>query len=63
MNSFQYAIAKAAWEAFQETQKTRESPREQFSFDDIGATRQRAWLSAAEAVLRVVQKYASGWQQ
>jgi hypothetical protein len=55
MNSFQYAIAKAAWEAFHRRAET--------DFDNLEDKAQRAWLAAAQAVLDSAQKYASGCQQ
>lgn len=55
MNSFQYVIAKAAWEAFRVKHGS--------SFDDLPDIEQRAWLRAAQAVLDTAGKYASGWAQ
>ena len=60
MNSFQYAIAKAAWEAHYEATNEAQSIG---SFDKLDSKKQRAWLAAATAVLETAQKYASGWQQ
>jgi hypothetical protein len=60
MNSFQYAIAKAAWQAYHEA--THEAPL--FGgFDKLGIETRRAWLAAAIAVLDTASKYASGWQR
>ena len=55
MNSFQYAIAKAAWEGFE--------VKHGDDFDDLTDIEQRSWLKAAQAVLDTAQRYASGWQQ
>ena len=60
MNSFQYAIAKAAWEAHYETINETQPGG---GFDGLGDKKRRAWLAAAQAVLETAQKYASGWQQ
>ncbi|HME59227.1 MAG TPA: hypothetical protein VKF63_12870 [Terracidiphilus sp.] len=55
MNSFQYAIAKAAWEGFRLKHGS--------DFDDLPDVEKRAWLAAAQAVLDTARRYASGWTQ
>jgi protein-disulfide isomerase len=59
MNSFQYAIAKAAWEASYEANHEDEFA----GFDDLSPKRQRAWLAAAIAALEKAAEYAAGRSQ
>ena len=59
MSSFQYAIARAAWEAHHEAKHESNAK----SFDKLDGESQRAWLAAAIAVLEIAAKYASGWAQ
>jgi len=60
MNSFQYAIARAAWEAhYEATNEAQPST----GFANLSAIKQRAWLAAAQAVLDIAQRFASGRAQ
>jgi predicted porin len=60
MNSFQYAIAKAAWEAhYEATNEAQPST----GFANLAANKQRAWLAAAQAALDTALKFASGRAQ
>lgn len=61
MNSFQYAIAKAAWQAYHEA--THEARPLFGGFDKLGAENRRAWLAAAIAVLDTAERFGSGRQQ
>jgi hypothetical protein len=56
MNSFQYAIAKAAWEAYHEAKY--EAPIIG-GFDILSAVEKRAWAAAASAALYAASRYAS----
>lgn len=45
MNSIQYAMARAAYEAYWEALRDHD----RIAFDDLGDTKRRAWLAAAKA--------------
>ena len=61
MNSFQYARAKAAWQAYHEA--TREGTSPIRGFDRLEGKEKWAWLAAAQAAIETASKYASGWAQ
>lgn len=56
MNSFQYAIAKAAWEAYSDA--LHEHPVG--SFESLEGRKARAWLAAAAAVIETASSIAQG---
>ena len=55
MNSFQYAIARAAWEAYRDRLRKPAS-----DFDELQDREQRAWLAAAIAVMDQVAACTAG---
>jgi hypothetical protein len=61
MNSFQYAIAKAAWQAHYEA--TNDAQPIDGGFDTLGANKKRAWLSAATAAIDKAAEWAAGRAQ
>jgi len=60
MNSFQYAIARAAYEAHYEVTNEAQSSA---GFDSLNTKKQRAWLAAAQAVLDLAGRFAEGLAQ
>jgi hypothetical protein len=60
MNSFQYAIARAAYEGHYEATNEAQSIG---GFDILTTKKQRAWLAAAQAVLDLAGRFAEGLAQ
>ena len=60
MTAFQYAIARAAYDAWAETKRDRSMLDNPPDFDGMAYERQREWVSVAEAVVDKLQSASRG---